>query len=135
MSPMGEHGADDANLVTVTDRYNELYSTSFIGHCVDHSIGNGGQVHGGLPSCAIESKKEDVARSQSEQHVTDVSELHGRVLIRDPGLAESRYPASAIQSHSVHAGQQSGYIPFEPCYLDMQHAWPTASLQPLLQVF
>jgi hypothetical protein len=33
----------------------------------------------------------------------------------------------------VHAGQQSGYIPFEPCHLDMQHAWPTASLQPLLQ--
>jgi hypothetical protein len=57
------------------------------------------------------------------------------VLIRDPGLAESRYPASAIQPYSVHAGQQSGSITFEPCYLDMQHAWPTASLQPLLQAF
>jgi hypothetical protein len=57
------------------------------------------------------------------------------VLIRDPGLAESRPPGSAIQSHSVHAGQQSGYIPFEPYHLDMQHAWPTANLQPLLQAF
>jgi hypothetical protein len=57
------------------------------------------------------------------------------LLIRDPGLGESRYPASAIQPYSVHAGQQSGYIPFEPYHLDMQHAWPTASLQPLLQVF
>jgi hypothetical protein len=28
-----------------------------------------------------------------------------RVLIRDPGLAESRYPVSAIQSYNVHAGQ------------------------------
>jgi hypothetical protein len=35
----------------------------------------------------------------------------------------------------VHAGQQSRYIPFEPCHLDIQHAWPTANLQPLLQVF
>jgi hypothetical protein len=57
------------------------------------------------------------------------------VLIQDPGLVESRYPASAIQSYSVHVGQQSGYIPFEHCHLDMQHAWPTASLQPLLQAF
>jgi hypothetical protein len=55
------------------------------------------------------------------------------VLIRDPGLVESRHPASAIQPYNVHAGQQSGYIPFEHCHLDRQPAWPTASLQPLLQ--
>jgi hypothetical protein len=50
------------------------------------------------------------------------------VLIQQPGLVQSRIPASAIQSHIVHAGQQSGYIPFEPCYLAMQPAWQTANL-------
>jgi hypothetical protein len=47
------------------------------------------------------------------------------LLIRQPGLVQSRIPASAIQSHIVHAGQQSGYIPFEPCYLGKQ---PTCRL-------
>jgi hypothetical protein len=48
------------------------------------------------------------------------------VLIRDPGLTESQYPVSAIQSYNVHAGQQSGYIPFEHCHLDRQQ--PACSL-------
>jgi hypothetical protein len=60
------------------------------------------------------------------------SKILTNVLIQDPGLVESRYPASAIQSYNVHTGQQSGYIPFEHCHLDMQHTWPTASLQPPL---
>jgi hypothetical protein len=44
------------------------------------------------------------------------------VLIREPGLVKSRYPVSAIQSYNVHAGQRSGYIPFEHCHLDRQQA-------------
>jgi cephalosporin-C deacetylase-like acetyl esterase len=51
---------------------------------------------------------------------TIASEWKG-VLIQDPGLVESRYPVSAIQSYNVHAGQQSGYIPFEHCHLGSKH--------------
>jgi hypothetical protein len=51
------------------------------------------------------------------------------VLIQQPGLVQSRIPASAIQSHIVHAGQQSGYIPFEHCHLDMQPSWQTSNLR------
>jgi hypothetical protein len=55
--------------------------------------------------------------------------LYGKVLIRDLGLAQSRFPLSAIQSYIVHVDQQSSYIRFESCYLGMQPAWQTANLQ------
>jgi hypothetical protein len=55
--------------------------------------------------------------------------IPGPVLIQDPGLVQSLIPVSAIQSHIVYSGEQSGYIPFEPCYLGIQPAWQTANLQ------